>query len=190
MSWLPPRPRRARRAHCVPWLPPAVKRARLEAVEQGALAYVVVDDLDDAFATLAVASWPVVDSHGRVLFADEDDDRVLCVPIEPFAQLLRRRRAVPEERGDARARRALRGRRIRVGDVFAACLTGHAPFGDASTTAPLSRWFAGPILDITVEGRELARLQTSAATAGAVGDEFLYEVVAELQGDDEQGRGR
>jgi hypothetical protein len=180
VSWLPPRPRRSRRRDCAPWLPAALQRARRAAdAEAGRLSYVVVDELDERAAGLIVSPWPVVDRRGRVLFAEEDEDRHLAVPRGAFEQLLAKRRSVPADRGDAAQRRALKSRPVAPGDVFAAVVSSRAPLdGEDSPLAP-DRWFDGSLLDLTMEGRELAQLQTSAATAGVVDARFLDEVARE-----------
>jgi hypothetical protein len=166
-----------------PWRPSGLERlgAELEAlVAAGKLVYVVVDELDAGIASLVVSRWPHVDGLGRLRF-DLERDVHLAVDAEALQRLLEER--VPLVPGGAGAvGEELRSRPLLVGDVFGACLV-EVPADERDAPLDPARWLSGPIVDVSADAREAAKVQYHAAVAGvltatdvdAIAEEFLEE---------------
>lgn len=172
MSWLPARPASPSLDELTPWWPPAVRACFGPVSPRRMPRYLVVDELDQDVIGLVVTPWPHVDERGRVVFADPDEAEEVAVPQAALAGLLEERRVG----GDAGGARPLS-----IGDVFAARVRRTPTSGEEAVTAirDPETWLDGPVLDITADAREVAKMQASAAAAGALDDAFLEAVAAE-----------
>jgi hypothetical protein len=164
-----------------PWRPLGLERlgSELEAlVAAGDLVYVVVDELDAGIAALVVSRWPRVDGLGRLRF-DLERDVHLAVDAEALQRLLEERVSLVAG-GSGAAEEELRSRPLLVGDVFGARLV-EQPVDESNAPVDPARWLAGPIVDVSADAREAAKVQYHAAVAGvltatdvdAIAEEFL-----------------
>lgn len=147
------------------------ERAALAARSE--LEYIVVDEIEEAVATVICEPWPALDDRGRLRFGGEESRVRAEVDVDELQRTLRRRRPV---RGAADPEdAALRERALRVGDVFCARvkrdLLALAPGDPAS-------WLLDPIIDVTAAARQQAKAQYFAAV-GPVLRQREVEVMAE-----------
>jgi hypothetical protein len=118
--------------------------------DQESLRWVVIDDLGDVDAELAISPWPRLSDDGRLRFADHEED--YAFGVMPQATL--------QERLDAartRQQPPVDARPLRVGDAFAARIVVDA---DGAATFPDDPPALG---DVTVLSRALAQRQEAAA---------------------------
>ena len=130
------------------WIPRA-----LAGYDVAKLVYVVVDELESDRAGLCISPWPVVDERGRLRFDLEETQRVGVHQGDLEARLARHR--VPRRHAD---------RELRIGDVFAVKLRGRQRPRAGAISDP-DRWMGPPIVDLTRESREVAKLSFHAAVA-------------------------
>jgi hypothetical protein len=135
-----------------PWIPgEPVPDAEVES-----LSYVVVDEIVDKTADLAVTSWPQLDDRGRLRFPDEEP-----VTVRALAEDLRAYLSEPET-GERRT--------ARMGDVLAARvdrerLEALAREDDVAEDPPSpSAWLVPPVYDVG----EAARVKAKEAFYAAV----------------------
>lgn len=150
-----------------PWLPPALRAHGLTTTDVADLTYVVVDEIVADAVTLALSSWPWADGAGRLRFAVDDGTRGVTVDRHTL---------------DAALYRGWLRRGPRVGDVFAADVP--RPAHDAQEPDEAPRWqrpiaelLTGPVYDLTLEARKVAKL-----AAWAVVSEVLPAEAAERNG--------
>lgn len=170
-----------------PWRPQLLAGLRPDLgglVAGGELAYVVVDELDAGVAGLVISEWPRVDELGRLRFELEADVRV-AVDAAALQELLGERVPVASSGGEAVAGE-LRRRRLVVGDVFAAPLR-ERPAEDVETPGDPRRWLGSPIVDLSSEAREAAKVQYYAAVAHVLDERELDEIVSEFRGEGPPG---
>jgi hypothetical protein len=175
------------------------------------LAYVVVDEIVDGVAELAVHPWPLVDERGRVRFPTTGDSGHVSLPIEVLQGVLDAHRERWRQLGLLADE--LTARPVDLGDVVAAdvrtddsdvrdvaagdepqhlhalldsrseaiwSLVGDEPVARATTEGGEVIEIGGfhdgevllPILDISWDGRESAKLAYSAAFGGEVTTTF------------------
>jgi hypothetical protein len=137
------------------WLPDVV--ARFEPREL--LRYLVVDEIEEHVAVLLVEPWPELDERGRLTFADEDERTAIEVLVPVLQERLSARdetMTLTEEDHEQFAKRP-----VRVGDAFAGRVDPEKL--DAQTES--LDFLVGPLVDITREAREAAKVQLFAAAA-------------------------
>jgi hypothetical protein len=118
--------------------------------DQEGLRWVVVDDLGDADAELAISPWPRLSDDGRLRFADREEDYAFGVMPKATLQALL-------DAARARQRPPVAARPLRVGDALAARIVVDA---DGAATFPDDPPALG---DVTLISRELAKRQEAAA---------------------------
>jgi hypothetical protein len=158
-DWLPAAPTPPPFDDWPPWEP-----ASLEGVEVAGLSYIVVDEIVKPTCVLAVTDWPRIDGEGRVRFRLDARPNLVRVAVGELSDYLTRHRTA-EEHAD---------RDVRIGDVYAAVARTEelpAPESEAearelagSELTPLD-WLVPPIHDITVAGREAAKIALYGALA-------------------------
>jgi hypothetical protein len=151
-SWLPGKPsRRKPQVHSL-WAPPG------GGWEPAGHKYVVVEEIEPRAVILLITDWPGVDRRGRPHFGGET--LAVATDPEPLRRLLRQRE--PAE---------LAERELRIGDVFAMSLREDAPFLDTTPIeveadiepVQLDDWIDPPIVDVTRDAREMAKVAFYAA---------------------------
>lgn len=133
-----------------PWLPAGLAEHGLDLRAVQALSYLVVEEMVDDVATVTVSPWPAADRRGRLRFDLEGADE--------FAVALADLRSQIYEGWLTRA--------PRVGDVFAAEVDRErlqAPEARGVWNHPLDQLVAGPVYDLSVEARKVAKLAYYAA---------------------------
>jgi hypothetical protein len=162
------------------WLPQVVARfeprksaERLlhpRTAPEEALSYIVVDEIEEEVAVLLCEPWPELDERGRPRF-DEDQRTSVQVGLDALYARLRRRQEMMRLTEEDRA--AFAERPVRVGDAFAGLVDREALAADTDSLTFLD----GPIVDVTAEAREAAKLQHYATAAPLLSDddvEALY----------------
>jgi hypothetical protein len=202
-DWLPPLPGPEDLTHLEPWRPSGIE----ELVEPAAsredplwriLRYIVIDELHEQMAGLVLSPWPRVDERGRLRFGEEENSHCLAIGADALLGVLRERRIVPVAQ-DESLREALRERELTVGDAFAAFVIrppggdggdggGGGSEGGGGVQQDLSYWLRGPLLDVTVEARERAKAQASAAASGVIDEEYM-ELIEQESDEDDPGPG-
>jgi hypothetical protein len=177
-----------------PWRPKALADWLGPGINLDALAYVVVDELEEGVAGLVASPWPHVDEMGRLNFGDEEDSRHVTVRARDFLEVLKKeRRPIVPLKPEETPEDALRTRALAVGDVFAARVRGgrgDPPGGDdddgpdGGEPVDPQQWLRGEVLDITADAREAVKLQTSAALAGTFDERYVGTVGAEYFDDE------
>jgi hypothetical protein len=118
--------------------------------DQEALRWVVIDDLGDVDAELAISPWPRLTDDGRLRFADHEEEYAFGVmPKATLQELL--------DAARARQRPPVAARPLRVGDALAARIVVDA---DGAATFPDDPPALG---DVTVASRGLVQRQEAAA---------------------------
>ena len=128
------------------------------------LAYIVVDDLADDTAVLAVSVWPRVDPDKRLRFPTDERPRLVRVGTDELMFLLREQR------------RRFASRPLRIGDVFAArARLPELPLPaspaeqtrlEADAVPPRAlAWLEPPVYDLTAQGRDAAKAALAAAVS-------------------------
>jgi hypothetical protein len=146
--------------------------------------YIVVDELEQGVAELVVDRWPRVDERGRLHFGEEEDSDHVSVDERAFLALLERNREpVVTLPLDNERQKELKGRKLAMGDVFAARVPKHF----ARTDADPAQWIRGEVYDITAIARTVAKGQTRAALAGVIDDRYLEAIGDDLL--EEEGEG-
>jgi hypothetical protein len=175
------------------WQPKQVAEWLGDDPRWGQLSYIVVDELEQGVAGLVASPWPRIDERGRLHFGDEEDTYDVTVTEKDFLALLEERRLpIVEMKLDDSEKEELKARELAIGDVFVARVRGRGgrpPGGDGpdgGTPVDPDKWIRGEVLDITAEAREVAKVQTAAAIAGVVGDDYFKLVGEEFQ-DEDQG---
>jgi hypothetical protein len=134
-----------------PWRPRGV---RVPEHELAKLSYIVVDEIVDDDADVAVSPWPAVDDRGRLTFSDERPVRVR-VSLEALMDYLNSQ--------DVRSGR--RPTRLRMGAAFAAVVRIERLPGVDGTPLPPAEWLVPPIYDISAPARDKAKEAFYAAVA-------------------------
>lgn len=131
----------------VPWLPAPLKAHGFTVETVQELTYIVLDEMVGEDVGLALWPWPVADTEGRLRFRRIDERCEVGMTTEDLQRELYA---------------GWRARQPRVGDVFAARADDKAldevRSGDEIWKRPLADLFPGPIFDITVEARFVAKL--------------------------------
>lgn len=145
----------------IPWLPASLRAHGLTEVDVKRLSYVVLDEIVDDAATLAVHRWPVADKDGRVRFPDLDACRHVAVPL----------RALRTELYSGWLQRE-----PRLGDVFGFVLADAAERrlrrqSDVRWQRGLHSLVGGPIYDLSPDARIVAKLSYYAAMAPVLAEE-------------------
>jgi hypothetical protein len=146
------------------------------------LAYVVVDEVDAGVAELIVSDWPRLDTAGRLVF-DQEADAHLAVDVASLETLLHERVVVEEI--DPTADDELRLRPVQAGDVFAA-RRREGPHG-ANAAGDAGRWFEPPVVDLSAEAREAAKVQYYAAVSHVLSEAELDAIVSEFRDEGPEG---
>jgi hypothetical protein len=179
------------------WQPPAIADWLGPERTWDKLRYIVVDELHEGVAGLVVSPWPRQDERGRLHFGDEDQTERIAAFEEALLALLREERTpIAAVEVDQQGEDELKTRALSIGDVFAAQVRkrrrrggdggnggGGEPFGGAPVDP--GSWIRGEILDITVEGREVAKAQAAAAAAGVMNEDLLETILGEFEEDEE-----
>ena len=142
------------------------------------LAYIVVDDLADDTAVLAVSVWPRLDPERRLRFPVDERPRLVRVETDELMSILREQR------------RRFADRPLRIGDVFAACarLPDLPPPASRAEQAQLEAeepppgslaWLEPPVFDLTAQGREAAKAALAAAVSPLLSDDDVRALTAE-----------
>jgi hypothetical protein len=136
-----------------PWRPHVLDAHDLSDRVVAALAYVVVDEIEDGTVLLTLTPWPVADARGRLRFPALDRTREVALDQDVL---------------QAELYDGWLERQPRVGDVFA--FTPRAPLPDADPTSPariasLTDVVKGPVYDLSAEARKVAKLAFYAVTA-------------------------
>ncbi|HYE77179.1 MAG TPA: hypothetical protein VEI97_04260 [bacterium] len=130
-----------------PWLPAPLRAHGFTIETVALLRYVVVDEMVGEDVGLALWPWPVADGLGRLRFRNVDERYELGMPAQDLQRELYA---------------GWRSRPPRIGDVFAARADGDAlaelRAGTGVWTRPFAALFPGPVYDITLEARHLAKL--------------------------------
>jgi hypothetical protein len=146
-----------------PWLPRSLREHGLTRKTVRQLVYVVVDDIDDQVAVLAVYPWPVADKAGRVRFLHLDDCRHV---------------AISRQRLESQLYRKLIRRPPRSGDVFGASLTEPArewlnTHQDTMWPRALDSFLHGSVYDLSSDARGVAKLAYYAAMTPVLAKEHV-----------------
>jgi hypothetical protein len=159
-AWLPKRRAGPRFGQWDPWRP-----AELEGVDLGELSYIVVDEIVEPTAVLAVTEWPRVDRRGRVRFRLDQSPHLVRVAIKDLAQHLAKHRVGAGSRK----------REVRIGDVYAAVArTSRLPKPQSGAVAPelaptelgpVADWLGPKVYDISGAAREAAKIALYGAVA-------------------------
>jgi hypothetical protein len=173
MAWLPPAPPSPDLQSLPPWEPHEVRERLAADGRWEVLRYIVVDELHEGVAGLAIGPWPRVDPRGRLVFGGEEASRRIATPVERLLDILRRRVPVVSVPVDDRAEEQLRERDLSIGDTFAARVRGEP-------TEDLSAWLGEPVLDISGLAREVAKTQASAAASGVIDEDTLVAIGEEF----------
>jgi hypothetical protein len=176
MAWLPPVPPSPDLEGLPPWEPREVRERLAADGRFEALRYIVVDELHEGLAGLAIGPWPRLDARGRMVFGGEEDSERIATPAHALHDTLRTRIPVVSVPVDERAEDELRRRDLTIGDTFAARVNGEP--GD-----DVAAWLGEPVLDITALTREVAKTQASAAASGVIGEDTLVAIGEELAED-------
>jgi hypothetical protein len=177
MSWLPPAQPGPDLESLPPWEPREVRERLAPDDRWDDLRYIVVDELHEGVAGLAIGPWPRVDSRGRLVFGGEERSRRIATPVDRLLDILRRRVPVVSVPVDESAEEQLRERDLSIGDTFAARVRGE-PSED------LSAWLDEPVLDISGLAREVAKTQASAAASGVIDEATLMAIGEEFAEDE------
>ncbi len=167
-----------------PWLPPALAAAGYRQDTVAALSYLIVDELAEETATLAVYPWPAADTDGRVRFHAVDDVRHIGVALKALAAGWYTATGQPAEADP------------RVGDVFAARLSPAAntrlaaSADDVEWDRPLSELVDGAPHDLSDEAREVAKLAFFAAVDVVAQDQAQRRRLLERNDEQAEDRGR
>lgn len=140
-------------AEPVPWLPASLRAHDLTVSDAKSLAYIVIDEIVDDVATLAIHPWPVADEQGRVRFPELGACRHAAVSV----------RALETE-----LYHGWLEREPRVGDVFGAALTdaGRRRLSrHDDTRCQLRSLLSPPVYDLSPDARIAAKLAYYAAMA-------------------------
>lgn len=146
-------------ARQVPWLPGQLRARNMTVNDAAKLSYIVVDEIVDDVATLAVHPWPVADGDGRVRFPDLDACRHATVSLralktELYSEWLQLQRDP------------------RVGDVLGAILTDAARQAltrHDNAKRQLRSLLTQPVYDLSQEARVAAKLAYYAAMTPVLG---------------------
>lgn len=134
-----------------PWLPGCLSAPphRLTTADVRDLSYLVVEEMVEDVTVITVTSWPAADAWGRLRFDGAAEAAEVAIPTAALDRELYRGRI---------------SRRPRVGDVFAARVDGDALAAalDGVWAQPLARLLPGPVYDLTVEARKVAKLAVHA----------------------------
>jgi hypothetical protein len=128
-------------------------------------------------AGLVVSKWPRVDDSGRLVF-DLGADRSLAAFAADVQALLEDRVLVVDGAAPA-AEESLRRRPLQVGDVFGAVLSEDLA-DDVETPGELRRCLKAPVVDLTAEAREAAKVQYYAAVSHVLSVTELDAIVDEF----------
>jgi hypothetical protein len=150
-----------------PWLPASLGAHHLGPEDVAELTYVVVDEIVGSAVTMTLSAWPWADARGRLRFAVDDSTRGITVDLHALDRSL--------YRGWLR-------RAPRVGDVFGARVPpsvheAQEPDEAPVWTRPVADLFDGPVYDLTLDARTVAKLATYAVVS-----EVLPEGDAERRG--------
>jgi hypothetical protein len=158
-AWLPKRRRGPRFAQWDRWRPDELKD-----VDLGELSYIVVDEIVEPTAVLAVTEWPRVDQQGRVRFQLDKPPHLVRVEIKELAKHLKK----------SRIGAGSRSRQVRIGDVYAA-VARTGPFPEPESTEarelahselqPVADWLGSKVYDISGAAREAAKIALYGAVA-------------------------
>ena len=155
-----------------PWIPRELSHDRY----QSDLRYVVVDDLEDDYASLAISLWPVVSRLGRVSFHPEGFDRnggsdLVKLQLKNLNHLLEQSRSGSPE--------PLATRPVRIGDTFAVPAQQISRLKTDSSTELVN------FVDVTASARELAKIAFYSAASGTLdlGDESDTELLGMIEPD-------
>jgi hypothetical protein len=146
-----------------PWLPRSLREHGLTRKTVNQLVYVVVDDIDDEVAVLAVYPWPVADRAGRVRFLELEDCRHV---------------GISKRKLESQLYRKLIRRLPRSGDVFGASLTDPArewlrTHQDTMWPRALDSFLRGPVYDLSADARAVAKLAYYAAMTPVLDKEHV-----------------
>jgi hypothetical protein len=149
-DWLP-RPAPRRRLPPRPWRPEPLTAA--EAADES-LRYVLVEEVVGDSIGLLVARWPRAGEDGLPVFADPEED------VEAGADRGALQRYVNAHRAPqpGPAEDELRRRPLALGDVFAARVDAQGLERAASVAVAEPGWLGAPLVDVTAEARQAARL--------------------------------
>ena len=136
-----------------PWLPRSLREHGLTRKSVTQLGYIVVDDIEDQVAVLAVYPWPVADRSGRIRFPNLEESRHI---------------AISRRKLESQLYRKLIKRPPRSGDVFGASLTDPArewlkAHEDTMWPRALDSFLQGPVYDLSSDARGVAKLAYYAA---------------------------
>jgi hypothetical protein len=148
------------------------KKARAPA---GDVEYVVVDEIEEAVATLVIEPWPELDRQGRLNFSGSELRQDVQVERQQFEQLLEDR--VAPGQLTAAQLEAFATRPLRVGDVFCAVVDRARMASDPDSPA---RWLKRPVVDVSAEAREVAKTQYFAAVGPVLGPAQVEEMADEF----------
>lgn len=153
-----------------PWLPESLAQDYRQDTVAG-LSYIVVDELVDEVATLAVHPWPYADEDGRLRFDSLEDVRHVDVTLVALQAGFYG--GPPADESETRTF---------VGDVFAARLGSEgeavlAAAEDGGQTEPLAEvaTLVQGVRDISGEARKVAKLAYFAANVRALPEEITRE---------------
>jgi hypothetical protein len=168
-SWLPRDRAMPLAANAAAWVPAGFAGER---ISWTTLSYIVVDELSKEVAGLVVASWPRLDSKGRVRFSGASWR--VGVRVNELVALLDADRIAPGARAGTGPGPQ---RPVRIGDAFAAKAT--RPRGRGAAVPALERWLSPPIYDVSADARDAAKAALFGAVAPTMSEEDVYEIATE-----------
>jgi hypothetical protein len=145
----------------IPWLPGTLQASHLTINDAKRLTYIVIDEIVDDVATLALHPWPVADNHGRVRFPDLDACRHAAVSLGALKSQLYHEWLERDPR---------------VGDVFGAVLSSAAKQALTrrdNTRRQLRSLLIPPIYDLSQDARVAAKLAYYAAMAPVLAEKDM-----------------
>jgi hypothetical protein len=163
----------------VPWFPESLREPMAGAERSVAsLAYVLVEEIVDGTVVLMRWPWPLADPYGRLFWPDADEQRSAAAAVD--VHLLQHQLYGPNQLE----------RSPRCGDAFAA-RPGRG-WGRRGRITDVRALFDGPVLDISADAREAAKLAFEGGVAsvrpGDAGGGTVWAVLRDAQSERLQRR--
>ena len=169
------------------WRPPGLP-TDLTNQELAGFVYAVVEERIDDVLGLVVTEWPRANRE-QPIFVGADREYEIAVSTADLQSVLSKRFPVASRAVRRRVRRmpsemrALRERRVEVGDAFAipASLDEVAAAANSERQVEATAWVKGRVIDVTADAREAAKLATLRALAPPLDPKVEESLLADAQ---------